>query len=451
MTVRTDIQQKPCSHGGAMDSETASALGSPRGPHRVGALVPAARHARKENIRVKPVFGWTASLVLAWTAIVHAQPAPLRSTVVVKTVDDTALGAELLSISLSEGAILRAEDGLRRVPIGDIVRITSTVPPSPHNPNDSKLTLAGGDVLYGRFRDGGEDTVAIETNDLGRLLIPLDVVAAVDHAKASSKAYTDMVQWADRDMPDDQDQLLLTNGDVMRGFITRIDAEGFDVEMPAGLTKVPHRLVLAARFPSPIVTSPQQLHAIVTLRGSGRLTVSELDWSNDSVTVRLIHGPRVRIEPNRIVRIDVVGGRWEWLSLHRPISFQHTPLISLDWAYAVDRNVLGGPITVAGETFEHGVGVHSRSRLTYDLKGRYREFVTHFGIDDDSGPYADVSVHILVDGQRRFKQEHVRPGKLHGPIRLDVADVGRIELVVDFGDNGDLQDRLDWVDAALIR
>jgi len=34
---------------------------------------------------------------------------------------------------------------------------------------------------------------------------------------------------------------------------------------------------------------------------------------------------------------------------------------------------------------------------------------------------------------------------------LDVRCANRIELVVDFGENGDMQDRFDWVEAALIR
>ena len=123
----------------------------------------------------------------------------------------------------------------------------------------------------------------------------------------------------------------------------------------------------------------------------------------------------------------------------------------LAWEYVPNRNVLGAPIRVAGETFDYGIGVHSRSSLTYDLKGIYREFVTSLGIDDSGGSYADVAVLILVDGKRRFDQSHVKRGKLLGPVRLDVTKAKRLELIVDYGDNGDIQDRFDWVEAALIR
>ncbi|MHC4090088.1 MAG: NPCBM/NEW2 domain-containing protein [Planctomycetota bacterium] len=58
---------------------------------------------------------------------------------------------------------------------------------------------------------------------------------------------------------------------------------------------------------------------------------------------------------------------------------------------------------------------------------------------------------MRIDGQLRFAQEDIAPGKLHGPIRLDVTGAKRIKLTVLFGQNADLQDRFDWIEPALIR
>ncbi len=198
---------------------------------------------------------------------------------------------------------------------------------------------------------------------------------------------------------------------------------------------------------APALRSP---HGVITLRTSGRLTAGDLSWAGNVIEARLQGGQSVVLEAERIVRLDVIGGRWQWLSQQQPISFEHTPMLSLNWAYANDHNVLGGPISVAGKTFEHGIGVHSRSSLTYDLKGLYDAFVTSFGVDDDSGPFADVDVAVFVDGQRRFEKAHVRRGVLHGPVRLDVKRAKRVTLLVDFGENGDVQDRLNWVETALV-
>ncbi len=476
----------------------------------------------------------------AFAVGLHTQGAPAAGegdegiAVVINTVAVDAVHGRLLTMSLRDGAVVR-QSALQRsvspsesvpsggellIPTADIVRITTLggqamaaagsrtgYKPVPHR--DQRVSLATGDVLFGQVIETREDMVFIDTADLGSITVPLDVVTRIDTARAFLPAHREAVEWLDGAVePASQpvsagrlweDRILLTNGDLLRGFVTSLNAAGLSIDTESGEMTVPQRLIVAVRFASvgsgagsardwdagiggatlrpagkPVPHSrgdgqsarstfanqqggslpypvSDRLHFILRCRTSGRLTVTDLTWSGNVVEVRLPHGPRVSIEAERIVSVDVVGGRWEWLSSRRPLSYEHTPMLSLAWPWVNDRNVLGGPITVAGETYEHGVGVHSRSNLRYDLQGLYREFVTSFGIDDDSGPWADVSVFILVDGQRRFNQAGVRPGTLHGPIRLNVALAKRIELVVDFGKNGDLQDRFNWIDAALIR
>jgi hypothetical protein len=248
-----------------------------------------------------------------------------------------------------------------------------------------------------------------------------------------------------------QDQVLLTNGDVVDGFVVGFASEGLQFESAMGVTLLPHRVVVAVRFGGAAPVPIEGPRVVVSLRRSGRVVMSEVDWRGTAVRGRLVLGPAVEFESQHIVALDFLGGLWEWLPSREPISFEHTPMLALDWGLSVDRNVLGEPITVARETFDHGIGVHGRTRITYDLQGRYRELVTQFGMDDHSGPLASIDVQILVDGQRRFVQSDVRRGMLFGPVRVDVSRANRIELVTDFGANGDIQDRFNWVETALVR
>ena len=381
-----------------------------------------------------------------------AQTGPPGVDVTVKTIAPDLVQGRLAALSLRDGAVLVTDAGARqRIPTNDLVHIALATTASMRGSSDISLTLTGDDELYGRVDGIGEDEVIIDSADLGKVSVPLEAIVRLDTPRGSSAAYQEFVSWFDRKARDGEDRILLTNGDVVRGFVTAINREGVAIESDLGETLLPHRLVVAVRLAAAPPAPIKRPHMVIRLRSSGRLTVSDLNWSGDVAEARLRFGATVRLEARRIARVDVVGGRWEWLGEHHPISYEHTPMLSMDWEYVPDRNVRGGPITVAGKTFEHGVGVHSRSCLTYDLKNAYREFVTSFGIDDDSGPYADVSVFILVDGKPRFDQAHVRRGTLHGPIHLDVARAQRIELIVDFGDNGDLQDRFNWVAAALVR
>jgi len=230
-----------------------------------------------------------------------------------------------------------------------------------------------------------------------------------------------------------------------------MDADGVTFDAAGGAASAPYRLVVALHIAHP---EPKKLvapHAVVQVRDTGRLTATDVNLADDTAELHLRSGGVVRCAAERLARIDVAAGRWTWLSELRPVSAEQVPMLALGWDHHVDENVRGGPIVVAGQSFERGLGVHARSVLIFELDGAYREFVTSFGLDDDSGPYADVNVSILVDGRPRFDKTHVRRGILHGPIRLDVSRAGRIALIVDFGDNGDLQDRFDWVEPALIR
>lgn len=372
--------------------------------------------------------------------------------VILKTAEHDSLQGRLIELTPTGGLLLRqTSNASQTIPMQDLVRVETSVARAARHPRDIELILAGGSVAIGRLATGSTDELGLDTVDLGLLAIPLESVARINCANASSSAYSESVAWLDRQQNPENDRVLLANGDVLQGFVVSLNEEAMLIEGSLGETTVPYRLIVAVRFSGATAEPADGLRIDVSLRHSGRLTMRDLIWKGHSVSAKLGHGASVQFEAERVVQIDVQGGRWEWLSTHRPISFEHTPMLSLHWDFQADRNVRGGPIQVAGEGYDRGIGVHSRSSLTFDLKGEYQEFVTSFGLDDSSGPFADVSALILVDGQRRFIRQSVKRGSLYGPVRLDVTKANRIELVADYGENGDLQDRFNWVNAALIR
>ena len=386
-------------------------------------------------------------------------PAKHLNTVKVETVYHETIEGQLLGCSTSAGAFVRTDAGAdRRIPLPDIVRITTATPLAPPAQGAAQVSLNNGDSILGELGDAGDGSVVVKTADLGDLALPLEWVSRIDLAPTGTKGdRSTSVQGRNQRLADTQadstedDAIVLTNGDTLRGFVMGIGSDSVLFETQSGETKIPLRLVRTVYFvaaePKPI--SPPYMR--LTLRQSGQLTVTDIDWSADIARIHLRDKRELTLEADRIVRAEVTGGRWEWLSTHKPLSYQHTPMLALEWTFVVDRNVLGKPMTVAGKRIEKGIGVHSRSTLVYDLRGEYAEFVTDFGIDDDSGSYANVSLFIMVDGKHRFGKENVRRGARHGPVRLDVKKAQRLELIVDFGQNGDMQDRFNWIEPALIR
>lgn len=411
-----------------------------------------------------------SKLVVAATilipAIVSPGSVPVRAqqrglTVKVWTIAPDPAEGMMTRFSSSSGVILAG--GTRDVVIGidQIVRVET-------ESSDSRITrraavgsrqlrgamlfeLTYGDWVIATPLEFTEDRCKLALADGAELIVPPAAIVSLRAEAAALPAHADKVRSFMASESRDEDRVLLSNGDVLRGFIERLDATGLTVDTGTGEVVVPYRVVVGAKFATVLQGRPAKPFVRVHLKGGARLTCTTLDISGDAVTASYVDGKLVAIDPLSIARLDVIGGRWQALSSLRPLTYEHTPMLGLHWEYRRDSNVLGDALRVGGESFDTGLGVHSRSRLSFELKGQFVEFVTRFGLDDSAGPMADVDVTILVDGATRFSKKGVRRGKISEVVRVDVRQANRIELVVDFGKNGDIQDRFNWVEPGLIR
>lgn len=384
------------------------------------------------------------ALLPAWCS--HAR----ADAVQIRLADGETLTGELIDFSLQHGAELAiGRDESVDVETRDIVSISPVAAAAEPIAAGTAVMLTNDDVLYGSLEQADDGFLQLATADAGPIRIPLERVQRVVLPGVDAEPVS-----ADFGSAGslDSDRILFKNGDELRGFVVALCADIIEIESSLGPMRVDLKLVAQVTLANPRAESTgEKLQAVIHWVESGRLTVDALHWMPDRVTLAQDDAAESSGKPDRIARVDILGGRWRWLSRMDPTSYQQTSMLTTGWGFAKDRNVLGAPLSVAGREFDNGLGVHSRSILSYDLRGEYRHFVTAFGLDDRTGPYADVSVFIHVDGDRRFELMDVRPGKLHGPVRINVEHAKRLELICDFGRNVDLQDRFDWIEPALIR
>jgi hypothetical protein len=114
------------------------------------------------------------------------------------------------------------------------------------------------------------------------------------------------------------------------------------------------------------------------------------------------------------------------------------------------KNVLGETIRINDRTLTHLVGVHSYSKLVYNLESGFKTFRTQFAIDGDQS-WADVTVRVKLDDKVAFEKQHVTAGAISDVVTLDVRAAKILTLEVDYGENYDVQDRLNWIEPALLR
>lgn len=329
------------------------------------------------------------------------------------------------------------------------------------------LTTHGGGRSSIEIIGGDERTLSVRDSLLGELRVPLDRLARLVRKDQHLGGLYEQV---------DEDLLLLTSGDGVKGAVVRFSQEGLAFFDGDSERKVAWTLVKALALSGPpprasTVEGDRSLRAMIFLTNDSRLLVdsftardrlievspSELDIQSMPDDRGGVKQASLRVPIDQIRRIEVLGGRRTWLSTVRPTDYQMTPYFDIRWPYRVDRNVLGGPLRMQGRTYERGVGLHSACRIAWRIEDRHTRLRCRVGIDDAAGPLADVMVRILLGDQEIVAFDRLRQGEapreLDIPLPIDrtIALSGQLLTIeVEFGANGDIHDRVNIVDAALI-
>jgi len=383
---------------------------------------------------------------------------------IVRTIGPEPVSGQLLGFSFNQGVTIRVDGDTRHISADEIVSIliSRSGQSSPETAagitnaltrGEARVELSNGDRIIGRMVEGRSEHFVIQSTLLDKVRVSLDVCDRIIWSAGESAALRSRVNRFLFGGKMEEDAVLTANGDVIRGFITTLDPESIAVDTPNGEVRVPENVAVACRFGKSNPNESPRLRVTISLSSGERVTAVGLDWSDERIEARTLEDERVHFDPRNITRMDVAGGRWIWLCEERKDDLSTASgqsLMNVDWPPMHDRNVRGGTLQVANQTFERGIGVHSQSSLSYALKGKYDELVISFGMDDDSGPLADVTAVISVDGEEKLKRTGVRRGTLFGPFRIDLHNADFMTLQVDYGENGDLQDRFDWIEPGLI-
>ncbi|HVT90262.1 MAG TPA: NPCBM/NEW2 domain-containing protein [Tepidisphaeraceae bacterium] len=110
----------------------------------------------------------------------------------------------------------------------------------------------------------------------------------------------------------------------------------------------------------------------------------------------------------------------------------------------------GHTITLNGQTYTKGIGVHAASTLTFALNGQYSQFFSDVGIDDEVGNNGSVNFQVYLDGVLKYDSGKLGGASAITQVALNVAGAQQLRLVVtNGGDNIDF-DHADWANARLI-
>ena len=107
----------------------------------------------------------------------------------------------------------------------------------------------------------------------------------------------------------------------------------------------------------------------------------------------------------------------------------------------------GKTLTLNGQTFAKGLGVHANSGVTYNLGGQCSTFTAKVGLDDEVGDRGSVAFQVFADGEKLFDSGTLRGASPTQSLNVNVAGKQELKLVVTDAGDGLSYDHADWADA----
>jgi hypothetical protein len=191
--------------------------------------------------------------------------------------------------------------------------------------------------------------------------------------------------------------------------------------------------------------------AVCTLQDGSAWAGKILDATADAIEWQLVIGPKITLPVGRISEIRFRSDRLVFLSDLKPAGYRFEPFGSTQWPYWVNRSAANRPLRIGKQTFDRGIGMHSKSVLTYDLPGEFAQLAATIGIDAGASSLGSVVFRVIADGKTVFDSGPIDAGGAPRPILVPIKGARQLQLVADFGENLDIGGQADWAEARLVR
>ena len=115
------------------------------------------------------------------------------------------------------------------------------------------------------------------------------------------------------------------------------------------------------------------------------------------------------------------------------------------------KSMWNTPLSIAGQTFERGVGNHASGIIRVNLNGGSQRFHALVGLDDSPPEHerikATAEFIIYADDKEIWRSGVMRAGEKARKVEVDLKKVKELKLCTDHAGDGIVGDRTDWADA----
>ena len=340
-------------------------------------------------------------------------------------------------------APLAARAADRDVPADRFVELARPLSAAPRT-GKFDLHLVGGDRLNGDPAGMRGESVVWRNPVAGEVVVPLTRLAGL--TKANDRFAADRRR---------DDVATLSNGDVVRGTLSDLTPEQVVIKTDAGDAPVPFASLANVTFAATVQAGgakPKPSFRVRLDEGSV-LAATAVKVAGDRVEAT-VGGAAKSLPLGRVAAIEQVNGPVAFLSSLQPSANVYTPYLGSDQRFLARMNsdFEGNPVRFRDRTIARAIATHAYSKLTWPLDGTYSAFRTRYAMDPkaEQGGGGDVTVRVLLDDKVVHERRNVRPGQLPGQVVVDLGGAKSITLEVDYGRMIDSNDRLNWLEPALL-
>ncbi|MDO8630758.1 MAG: NPCBM/NEW2 domain-containing protein [Phycisphaerales bacterium] len=347
----------------------------------------------------------------------------------------------------------RSADGVVVVPTDDLSSVVfgATAKPS----GDAVVFyLADGGRLRGAIAGGASDAVVGRTALGDSVTIGWDKLAGIQLANEGQFRRSDQLfREALSDRLPSQDVLISRDSvevKKLNGRLESLDAEGGSFVFAGEPRKFQNDRIFGIVFATGAREAPVFPMSVELADGSvfsGTLERADADTMRVATSV----GAAVDVPIADVAKVWFRSDRLVHVGDLKPVGERVEGIVHAGWPVQRDRSVSGSPLSICGRKFERGLGVHSRTELSYAINGEFERLAATIGIDDAVRPLGSVVMRVAGDSKVLFDSGEIGGTDGARDVIVDVAGVKTLTLTVDYGEGLDVSDQADWGDVRLIR
>ncbi|MEK7710804.1 MAG: NPCBM/NEW2 domain-containing protein [Planctomycetota bacterium] len=367
--------------------------------------------------------------------------------------DGTTVTGQWMGASSGGEFQFQSVEGVVAVPTDDLSSVVFGVTGKPSE-GAVVFYLADGGRLRGAIVSGASDAVVGRTALGDSVTMGWDKLAGIQLAGGARFRRSDQLfREALSDRSPSQDVLISRDAVEVKkltGRLESLDAEGGSFVFAGEPRKFQNDRIFGIVFAAGARDVPVFPMSVELADGSvfaGTLERADAETMRVATSV----GAAVDVLIADVAKVWFRGDRLVHVGDLKPVGERVEGIVHAAWPVQRDRSVSGSLLSICGRKFDRGLGVHSRTELSYALNGEFERLAATIGIDDAVRPLGSVVMRVAGDSKVLFDSGEIGGTDGARDIIVDVAGVKTLTLTVDYGEGLDVSDQADWGDVRLIR